>query len=161
MEELISFTEINSFNQKSFLIKRILKEQAIKLYFDIQDIKIFRNVSELLRVALQNQYEGFTFLVPPNGNYTKMPILDSFILYNYASYEIFINMIAFAFTDFEKGDLLLKELIKISTQKKIKIYSTLQLVETGAIELCINNEFVIKETINVDSFKYIVLEFSP
>ena len=162
MSRTIKLDKINKIEQDDFMHKRILKEQCMKLFKNVNNIDDFHNISSFLVWEIFNRYyDGYAFFDPPNGIYGSMHVLNSFILYNYGPYNLSINILSFAFQDPVKGSLLLNKLVKESNDREIKIYATFHVSEIDTIELCKSNGFILKDTINDDTFEYTLLEYTP
>ena len=159
-QEEIDIGEINYINQNFFIAKRILKEQVMRLYFDIENARLFRNIYYNMLEILRNPYNGCAFFDSPNNLYGNMHVLNSFILYNYGPYHLSINILMFAFSDSENGDFLIKDLIESATRRESKIHAVFHTDEIKAIEICKRNGFISKRIINSNSFDYEELEFS-
>ena len=157
----ISYTDINNFDSNIFLIKRILKEQTLKLFSFIEDRKIFKDISLLLDSTLSNYYEGYGYFDPPDLNKQKTPFLNSVILYTNGPYDLSINIHIFAFNDTSKGDSLLKELIDTAIYYKVtRITAFFHQDEVPAMEICVANGFGIINMVTKKSFNFIIMELN-
>lgn len=131
----IVYDDINKSDSSSDLIKSILNEQIVFLYDRTTDGSFNKNIAYTVKDIIRKSFDVIFYVDPPNGFFSKMPILNSFLMYSHLGDGLYIFIHLFHFLDEEKGTFLLLELFEYTGSAIIYVQLNRE-YEIKTIELC-------------------------